>query len=173
MGTETAHLSRRGVITGAAAVATTAALTVGAAGPAEAMAVVHRRRNAAYAFDPFLVVDRVAVAADRLKLALEVGAPWLLIDERDGRALATRLGLRVTGVLGVVLRAHAAGDLDAVAPLLDALRTQANFHIADAHIGTPGADVVSTNAPVQLGGGLKQCRGQLARALSGNAQPLE
>jgi len=40
MGTETAHLSRRGVITGAAAVATTAALTVGAAGPAEAMAVV-------------------------------------------------------------------------------------------------------------------------------------
>ena len=40
MGTETAHLSRRGVITGAAAVATTAALTVGAAGPTEAMAVV-------------------------------------------------------------------------------------------------------------------------------------
>ena len=69
--------------------------------------------------------------AEAITLALQVGADWLLIDETDGRALATRLGLRVTGVLGVLLRAHAAGDLAAVAPLLDALRTEAGFHIAD------------------------------------------
>jgi predicted nucleic acid-binding protein len=84
--------------------------------------------------------DPVAVAAfgehvdlgeaEAIALALGVGADWLLIDERDGRALATRLGLRVTGVLGVLLRAKSAGDLDALAPLLGALQREAGFRVA-------------------------------------------
>jgi subtilisin-like proprotein convertase family protein len=41
----------------------------------------------------------------------------------------------------------------ALEPSVDPARYDLHFHIADAHVGSPGADVVTTNAPVQLGGG--------------------
>jgi hypothetical protein len=42
--------------------------------------------------------------AEAIALALEIKADWLLMDEREGRAVARQLGLQVTGVLGVLLR---------------------------------------------------------------------
>ncbi|MEI6785430.1 MAG: LamG-like jellyroll fold domain-containing protein, partial [Verrucomicrobiota bacterium] len=41
----------------------------------------------------------------------------------------------------------------ALEPSTNSTSFDLHFHIADAHVGTLGADVLTTNAPVQLGGG--------------------
>ncbi len=41
----------------------------------------------------------------------------------------------------------------ALEPTVDPTLYDLHFHIADAHVGTPGADVLTTNGPIQLGGG--------------------
>ncbi len=43
---------------------------------------------------------------DVILLAQEVGADWVLIDEKLGRKVAETLGLRVKGTLGVLLTAY-------------------------------------------------------------------
>ena len=53
----------------------------------------------------------------------------MLIDERDGRILARDLGLPVTGVLGILLRAKTTGRIQAIKPEIDALRAKAGFFI--------------------------------------------
>jgi predicted nucleic acid-binding protein len=69
--------------------------------------------------------------AEAIALALELPADLVLLDERDGRAAATRAGLRVTGVLGVLLRAKMQGDIPMLKPELEALRKKARFFIAE------------------------------------------
>lgn len=64
-----------------------------------------------------------------IALAIERDANVVLIDEREGRQIARRHGLDVTGVVGVVLRAAKEGDIE-VEPTLDALR-DAGFWIGD------------------------------------------
>jgi len=59
-------------------------------------------------------------------------AEYLLIDEREGRTLARQLGLPVTGVLGVLLRAKRKQQIEAVKPEIEALRRVARFFIAPA-----------------------------------------
>src|SRR6266545_3242625 len=44
--------------------------------------------------------------AEVIALALQVKAEWTLLDERDARRVAKSLGLKVTGVLGILLRAQ-------------------------------------------------------------------
>lgn len=53
--------------------------------------------------------------------ALQTGA-LLLMDERAGRGQARALGLAVTGTLGVLVRARQLGLVEALRPLIDALR---------------------------------------------------
>lgn len=48
----------------------------------------------------------------------------MVIDERLGRHHAQRLGLAVTGTLGVLLRAKADGLIPAVRPLVETLREE-------------------------------------------------
>ena len=62
-------------------------------------------------------------------LAKELHADFLLIDEKDGRNAATDEGLKVIGVLGVLIRAKSAGLVPKVRPLLENLRTKAQFRI--------------------------------------------
>jgi uncharacterized protein len=67
--------------------------------------------------------------AESIALAVELDANILLMDEREGRSAAQRLGLRVVGVVGVLLQAKTARLLDQIQPSLDALRQQAGFYL--------------------------------------------
>ena len=68
--------------------------------------------------------------AEAIVLSIEVNATRLLIDERLGRQAATGLGLRITGILGVLLVAKSQNLITAVRPIMDNLRTQASFRIS-------------------------------------------
>lgn len=69
--------------------------------------------------------------AETIALATELEADLVLLDEQDGRQTARRLGLRVAGVLGVLLEAKGAGHIAAVRAHLDALRARAGFYLSD------------------------------------------
>jgi uncharacterized protein len=68
--------------------------------------------------------------SEAIALALELNANQILIDERLGRREATRLGLSITGVLGVLLIAKDRGLIPNVQPIMDALIVQANFRVS-------------------------------------------
>ena len=68
--------------------------------------------------------------AEAIALAIELDADELLIDERLGRREATRLGVPITGVLGVLLIAKQRGLITAVKPVLDELIAQAVFRVS-------------------------------------------
>ncbi len=70
--------------------------------------------------------------AESIALALELGADLILMDEREGRYAAQRLGLRVVGVVGILLEAKAKGALEAVRPHLDTLREIAGFYLSES-----------------------------------------
>jgi uncharacterized protein len=69
--------------------------------------------------------------AEAIALAVESGAGLILLDERLGRRAAQRLGLTVVGTLGILIAAKDRGLLTAVRPVLDALRADAGFWVAD------------------------------------------
>jgi len=67
--------------------------------------------------------------AETIALALESGAEWTLLDEREGRRVAKSLGLRITGVLGILLRARREGKLASLEKVLQELHEKAGFHV--------------------------------------------
>ncbi|MEM6521762.1 MAG: DUF3368 domain-containing protein [Cyanobacteria bacterium P01_C01_bin.70] len=68
--------------------------------------------------------------AEAIALALKLQAEWVLLDERDGRRVAKSLGLPVTSVLGVLLKAKQSGDLPSLKPVVEELTQKAGFRIA-------------------------------------------
>ena len=67
--------------------------------------------------------------AEAIALAIESKADRLLMDERLGRSAAMRVGLKVTGVLGILLAAKRNNLIQDVKPLLDALIEQVGFWV--------------------------------------------
>lgn len=59
--------------------------------------------------------------AEAIVLAVELAADRLLMDERRGRQQAMQAGLKVTGLLGVLLAAKQQSVIATVQPILDAL----------------------------------------------------
>ncbi len=59
--------------------------------------------------------------AEAIVLALELNADLLLIDDRDARNLAKKLGLQVMGTLGVLALAKYIGLIREVKPIIDKL----------------------------------------------------
>jgi len=69
--------------------------------------------------------------AEAIALALELQAGLLLMDERRGRIVATRYGLQVTGLLGVLIQAKRNHLIPIVKPLIDQLIEQVDFRVSD------------------------------------------
>jgi hypothetical protein len=67
--------------------------------------------------------------AEAIALAIELKADRLLIDERIGRTVAQRYGLRVTGLLGVLVAAKKNALISELKPILDQLISQAQFRV--------------------------------------------
>jgi predicted nucleic acid-binding protein len=66
--------------------------------------------------------------AEAIALALEKG--WrLIVDDRKARLWARRLGVRVIGTAGILVRAKRGGLVPSVKPLLESLK-QAGFHLS-------------------------------------------
>jgi len=59
--------------------------------------------------------------AEAITLAVELNADRLIVDERKGRNEAINLGLRVTGILGILLAAKQQRLVLLIQPLLDDL----------------------------------------------------
>ena len=68
--------------------------------------------------------------SEAITLAIDLKADRILLDERDGRKIAKSLGLKVTGVLGILLRAKQEGDLSSFPDAINALIKTAGFRIS-------------------------------------------
>lgn len=67
--------------------------------------------------------------SEAIVVALEIGADLLLIDEKTGRDVAKRMGIRRTGLVGVLLEAKGRGLIVSVAAELNRLVEQTSFRI--------------------------------------------
>ncbi len=79
-----------------------------------------------------LLVDLDPGESEAIALTIELGADLLLIDERLGRQVAGRFGLKFIGILGILLEAKHQGYLPLVKPVLDDLIHTAGFWVSQA-----------------------------------------
>ncbi len=87
------------------------------------------------------VTNQTSVASLRLELdqgeseaivlAIEMNADLLLLDERKGRMIASRLGVRFIGLLAILVEAKSKGLILAVRPVMDDLIGKAGFWIGE------------------------------------------
>ena len=69
--------------------------------------------------------------AETIAAALEWKADLVLLDEKEARQIAKGSGLRVVGVLGILLRAFSAGTLVDAENSLCRLQTEAHFRLSN------------------------------------------
>lgn len=70
--------------------------------------------------------------AECIALGVELKADLVVIDERRASRQARQMGLRCTGTLGIIMDAKNQGIIQAVRPVVDALRDRANFWLSEA-----------------------------------------
>lgn len=68
--------------------------------------------------------------SEAIVLALEIAADLLLMDEKKGRHIAMQRGVKVVGLLGVLLLAKRRGLLTEIRTVLDDLENVAGFRIS-------------------------------------------
>jgi len=68
--------------------------------------------------------------AEAIALAVELSANRLLIDERLGRSVAASYGLKLRGLLGILIYAKQQELIPVLKPILDCLINQAGFRVS-------------------------------------------
>jgi len=68
--------------------------------------------------------------SEAIALGIELRANRVLLDEKQGRKIAKSMGLNVTGLIGVILRAEKTSLTSSVPDLLDRLQKKAGFRIS-------------------------------------------
>ena len=63
--------------------------------------------------------------AEAITLAKDLRADILLIDEKKGRAIATQLGLNITGILGILIEAKRQNHVASIKPIINTLTEKA------------------------------------------------
>ncbi|WP_426670887.1 DUF3368 domain-containing protein [Mucilaginibacter sp. McL0603] len=69
--------------------------------------------------------------ASAITLALEIPGSTIILDDLQARILADRLGILITGTIGVIIRAKLNGVIPSIKPLLNKIK-QTNFRISAA-----------------------------------------
>jgi predicted nucleic acid-binding protein len=83
--------------------------------------------------DPFrqqlleLQIDKGESSA--IALALEMPGSTVILDDFKARKIAIKLGIQVTGTLGVIIRARQKGIISSIKPILGKLK-QTNFRLS-------------------------------------------
>lgn len=90
----------------------------------------HEVRDAALVMTLGRDIDRGE--AETIALSIQLAANLVLLDEKEGRHAAERLGIRFVGVVGILLEAKARGAIARVQPHLDDLRHIAGFYLNDS-----------------------------------------
>jgi hypothetical protein len=67
---------------------------------------------------------------EAIALAHQTEARVVLLDERNARHAAKRLGLHLLGTVGVLIWAKRTGRIESLRKILDALQTQAEFRLS-------------------------------------------
>lgn len=69
--------------------------------------------------------------AEAIALALELSAELVLVDEREARRVCQSIGIKVTGVLGILAKAHKEGYVPSFKKAVYMLQERAGFYISD------------------------------------------
>jgi predicted nucleic acid-binding protein len=85
-------------------------------------------------YDDLILKELDPGEAEAIALTLELTADVLLMDETDGRREAIDRGLKVTGIIGVLLDAKQLGLIDRVKPEIENLSKKARFWMSPALI---------------------------------------
>ena len=107
---------------------------------ADELLVFHEQLPTFVAIRTVLEPDRFLPGAERLgkgetqaiQLALELRAEILITDDRKARAAATSLGLKCTGLLGLLVHAKQRNQLSSVRTMIDVLEKKGGLYLSDA-----------------------------------------
>ena len=69
-----------------------------------------------------LLEDLYLGESEAIALAIELKVDYLIIDEYKGRAIAEKKGIKIVGLLGVLIAAKRNGHLEAIKPLIDKIQ---------------------------------------------------
>lgn len=74
--------------------------------------------------------------SDAISLAVKSRSDLMLIDEREGRQIARSLGLRLTGTLGILIRAKLEGSLTSLEEAIYELQENFAFSLSPLLVET-------------------------------------